>query len=495
MKLKNKLKVFSVLTSLTLLLQLIPPGIAHAAVGNSISLTLGEGTVQGSVSSGSVTTHDIDMNIPANKMVILSLSGVSAGNGCVLKLKNKSTNTEVSTKSGGWYSLSRMIFYRTSDSVNTKYYVEVSSSTSISYTLNVKVLEAVSFTKQDTKSNNSTLNTYCISNSPEQLDAANELGENGYFLQRSLIQGNANIYWEHQNLYGKNMRFGVLLYNTSSSPVTVTLNRRSYKAWPESSMAMAEVWADWMIMVKKADDSGFTSTVTIPSNSAKWICLYTVPYHTTYPSSPVYNTFNGVIDISIPTGVSLYCDTYIMNSGKEDYTLGNVSKAVSATGTGDSLRGSGAGAMLYTWNTGTTTITPSTPYNIAIGGYDAPYINPGEKITITDSSGVSKDNAQNYGVVYKIIFSNISSSGTVKGIIKCNPKVNTNLAENPNTSTGGNMFVTVSGTGISTPVKARLNKSNPEVTFINSVPKGQQVVYYVVISGQSTMPLEISFTN
>lgn len=484
------------LLSFTFLFSGLCPQEIYAATGDSINLVSGEGSSTGTISSYSSNIHSINVTIPSNKMVIISLSNISSTNDCSIYLQT-SSGVEPSTYSGGWYGLSKMKYYKTSQT--TSYRVVVNSSTySGSYTINVKVSEAISLTKQDTASNNdSSKNTYCISSSPEVISSNYQKGEWGYYLQRSIVEGNANIYWEHQNLYQANMKFGVLLYNPSTlnggQSVTVTLNSRNYKAWYESAMAMSDVWVGWMNGTKTSDLSDLTSSITINPGESKWISLYNVPYYVSNPTDEVLNTFNGVENITISSGMKLYCDTYIMTPGYETATKNNAANATRANGDTNGIRGAGPAAMMYNWQTSTINISSSSPYSVVLGGYDAPNINSGEKVSIYDSLGTA-GNSYNYGTVYKLIFNNLSSSSTIKGKIKCNPKVSPNLAGDPNTAWSGNMFVTVAGSGMY-PTGYRIKNDNREATFCANVPKGQQVVYYVVVSGQSNFPLEVSFEN
>ena len=467
-------------------------------IGNPITLSSQEGSAAGDVNINvsKTTRHYISSNIPGGKMVVVSLSGVNDGNVFTAKLYNSETGQEVSSYSGGWYGLTKMKYYKTS-SLNASYYVSVSSQVSGTYNVNVAVLNTASFSKLDTKENASSNRTYCISNSPENLNSNYYKGEYGYYLQRSVIQGNANIYYEHSNTIGYTMKFGVLLYNTNSSSVTVTINRRSYATRAQSATAMMDVWTDWFNKTIKPDQSGVTSSVTIPPNEGRWICLHDVENGSNMP----WGLFNGVIDVSIPTGSSLYCDTYFITQGTSTNGLTyveNTRRIAAITKQAvckDNLRGSGEGAILKSDIPGVTSIFPNDPFKLAITGFDPPALNAGERIPIYDYLGnKTQDNCCNYSVVYKLNFNSFSSTGIIKGQVKYSPKINPNYLASDN----GGIYVIVQkkvGNTSYPPYKVLLTNSANIGTFDSNVPQGTPVTYYIVASGMSSMPLEVDFVN
>lgn len=509
-----KKKYLSLLVVFTLMIALLP-NASYAAEGNPITLTNMQGSTTGSVSKGSFTTHQINTDIPANKVVVVSFSGQTTENSCSFDLINQTTRASVTREShyvGPW---SRMTYFITSDSTNKRYYVRVNGGSSLSYTINVYVVDKTTFSKMDsTIYTSSSSNDYIISNAPEVLNSNNHKGEWGYYLQRSKINGNANIFWEHVNGFTNSMKFGVLLWNKESYPITVTLNRRSAKSVKSSGnttqSAVCGVWADWFNVVKQQDelnDNFETTPITIPaydpanpSASAKWIFMKTVESY--YPQSTTYGLFNGVMSISLKksdgskyTGTNLYCDTYIMTPGYEDQVIPAIANMNRASTT-DQLRGSGSGPVLHATISGTTTITSSTPYRLLLGGYSAPYIQSGELIPITDytktGSATTLPNCYNFGVVYKITVSNFSSSGTIKGKIKCNPLSNPNAAIKP----GAAVYVTgFRQTPTSQPIFQTMVTAGNEYIFDSNVPKGQSVTYYFALAAMNFMPVEISFSN
>lgn len=470
-----------------------PENGSLAKTGTGASLTNWETTIANqTVAPNSFTEHTISTDIPANRIVILSLTSSSNNKPLALSLINTSGTQPVKASYGGWYTPTKMTYYKTRDNANKRYKVRVtnSSSSSISYSVAVYVMNTTSFVKTDTKGYASSNKTYCISNAPEFLSATANQGQDGYYLQRSIVQGNANVYWEHVNTSSASVKFGVLLYNKSGASVTVTLNRRSYESAAQGKNPTLKTWVDWFNGEKQSDASGVSTTVTIPNNEARWICLYTVGN----------GLFNGVVDMSIPSGKSLFCDTYVMGTGTKnnqscsEYTRLKAASNSIVPSPKSTLRGSGMGAILSS-SIGATTISSGNPYRLAITGYDMPELNSGELVSIYDKDNrLVQSNSCNFGNIYNLSFSSLNSTATIKGQVKYNPKVNPNYSAN---SSGG-IYVIVRrycGGVWATPYSVLLLNNSNTATFDTNVPKGKSVQYYIVASGMSSLPLEVSFSN
>lgn len=351
--------------------------------------------------------------------------------------------------------------------------------------------------------------------------ATTQLGEYGYYLHKSKINGNANVFWEHVNKYGSDMYYGILLQNTGSSSLTVTLNKRSYDSFYESSTnAMTSIWSDFFRGVKydSADISGLNSSITIPANSAKWVALYKVA------NGGGYNIFNGQISLSIKTssgstytGSSLYSYSFIMtdwtnSSGVTMYqnvqnNIGNgtFTRASGADGSDSKnhISGTGNGARLLKSVNNIIDITGDR-YSFLLTGIDAPYLNSGELMPLyhdgpasEGGSGYSIPNGMNYGVIYKISFKGFTSSTSSENI---KLKLKFNKLTNPNAvaEMQSGMYAMVYCPAFSsTPYTAFLG--NPEVgrtaetTYPYTITKNRAFDMYVVVGGMSSLPLEVQF--
>lgn len=360
---------------------------------------------------------------------------------------------------------------------------------------------------------------------PLSVTDTTQLGEYGYYLSRSRINGNANIYWEHVSYFGNDMFFGILLENKSNESLKITLHRRSFDSTDESGKdSLNNVWLDFFEAVKMQDMSDLSpnSVLTIPPNEARWISLYSVSSF--YES----NIFNGQLGITIQnnsgtvyTGNDLYCYSFIMTdwTNPEGLTMyqtvkNNIGTSVFTRASGApnsntlslSHTGSGNGARLLKTFDEVIDIT-NNRFSFVLTGLMAPYFNNGELIPLyhagptSDGSypnGYTIENGSNYGIIYKLSFAGFNTTQSGKQIklkIKFNPLVNTHAAV-PNTDSGayvtlcgsnpsyGATAVTVGGSGTSYP---------NEVTLPWNIVKNSPFDLYIIVSGMSSMPPEFIF--
>jgi len=347
-----------------------------------------------------------------------------------------------------------------------------------------------------------------------------QLGEYGYYLSKSKINGNANVFWEHVSKYGMDMYYGILLQNTGSTSVNVTLNKRSFDSTDDSGpSSMNSIWADYFNGVKCADNSDLTAsgTLTIPANSAKWVALYKVS------SDYYYNIFNGQISISLKntngttyTGNNVFCYSFIMTDwenslGQTMYetvkaNIGNgaFTRAAGATGETDAhISGTGNGATIIKNFSNVMDITGDR-YSCILTGFDAPYLNDGELMSLYHdgpasggTTGYTVPNGYNYGVVYKLCFGGFNSTATSENIklkLKYNALVNPGAAAN----NGGAIYVTVMCNEFSnTPYTAIIGDSSTgyssQVTVPWTIAKNTDFDLYIVVGGMSSLPLEAQF--
>ena len=353
--------------------------------------------------------------------------------------------------------------------------------------------------------------------------STSQLGEYGYYLHKSKINGNANVFWEHVNRYGSDMYYGILLQNTGSSSLTVTLNKRSYDSFSESSTnSMTSIWSDFFrgVTYDSADISGLNSSITIPANSAKWVALYKVA------NGGGYNIFNGQLSLSIKTssgstytGSSLYSYSFIMtdwtnSSGLTMYQTvqnnignGTFTRASGAEGYNNEyenhISGTGNGARLLKRVNNIIDITGDR-YSFLLTGIDAPYLNSGELMSLyhdgppsEGGSGYTILNGRNYGVIYKISFSGFNSTLSSENI---KLKLKFSKLTNPNAvaeSQSGMYAMVYCPAFSSTPHTAFLGNpevgSTAETTYPYNITKNRAFDMYVVVGGMSSMPLEVQF--
>lgn len=346
-----------------------------------------------------------------------------------------------------------------------------------------------------------------------------QLGEYGYYLSKSKINGNANVFWEHVSKYGIDMYYGILLQNTGSTSINVTLNRRSYDSFNESGpSSLTSVWSDYFKNIKKSDisDLPISGTLTIPANTSKWIALYKV-------SSDNYsNIFTGQVSISLKnsnetayTGSNVYCYSFIMSdwensSGQTMYetvkaNVGNGSftraDGAPSSNQSDHASGSGNGAVLAKNFNSVIDIT-NDRCSYILGGYDAPILNSGEMISLYHdgvanggTSGYTIPNALNYGVVYKLSFNGFNSSFSTENI-KLRLKYNALVSPAAVAAPDGGVYVTVmcsefSSTPYTTVVGGRESDYSSQATVPWNITKNTDFDLYIVIGGMSSLPLEV----
>lgn len=348
-----------------------------------------------------------------------------------------------------------------------------------------------------------------------------QLGEYGYYLSKSKIDGNANVFWEHVNKSGTALYYGILLQNTSNSNISVQLNKRSMDSTDESgSSSLASVWCDFFNAKIESDNSDLkaSSELIIEPNSSKWVALYLV---SSDKSHNAYNIFTGQVSLSIKdssgqlyVGDDIYCYSFIMNNwtnpstGQQMYevvrdSIGSVTftRASGADASNKNLHicGTGNGARLLKSVDSVIDIT-NDRYSFLLTGLDIPHLNSGELMSLYHdgpptggSAGYTIENGCNYGVIYKISFDGFTSVGSTQNIkvkLKYSSLTNTAAVE----SKGGGIFAAVACPGfLSKPANVELNSYYEEKTIDNlTIPQNTPFDLYIVVGGMSSMPLEVT---
>lgn len=465
-----------------------------------IRLVQGEGAI-----TVADTVHiELETPVEAGKVVLVSLDGEYLPKENEYTIRLVDDNNQRVKMYGGWYQKNRMSYFVTSGETR-KYYIEVLPDRQIiEYVVKVKIDDSLpAMNKLDSKGNPTSLMTYLISNSPEMLQLEKKcLGENGIYLVRGMLQGNANIYWEHCNQIGYALKFGVLMWNKGPRPLSVKLNSSSAISWTERNEmenAMCGVWHDWFDNKLNDNELHVENTIGLPaydvanpSASARWVFMNTVP-----PNEPVKDTFNGLLNVSIQnsdgsdyTGNQLFCDVYAVTPGKETQVLNNVATNDIAA-TSDKLRGSGVGAMVTT-TLPNREITTDSPYRFVITGFDPPVFQKGENIETTyfDQKGIAYrlPTCYGYSVVYRFKLGGFKSDKPIKAGFRMHP--------NSNVDIWAGAYVIVKrwrdGKVMSEQV---LITRNDLVIFDDNVPRNTETTYDVVVSGMSSLPVEIVFSN
>jgi hypothetical protein len=471
-----------------------------AKTGYKIDFKAGEGSVDVKDTARILLNSDI----PEGRVILVSLHGEKLPEKNEFSIRLFNAQDQPVKLYGGWYQQNRMSYFITSGKPG-KYYLIISPDTvSAEYTVKVKINHVVApFRKMDSKGNASDLLTYMISNSPEELEPGKRcMGEEGSYLVRSKVQGNANLYWEHCNNLGYDIKFGVLLWNRDTRPIHIKLNSSSAKSWTGCNGmegAMCGVWIDWFGNKLNDNELELDDPVMLPaynerspSASARWVFMSTAP-----KNEPVKNTFNGLLNMSISTedgslydGDRLFCDMYAITPGKEDLVLKQVALNDFAPDEGK-LRGSGVGAMAET-TLPKVEIRADNPFRFLITGFDPPFFQEGENVPTTffnrDGEAFHLPTSYGYSNVYKFNCSGFVSEKPVKAGFRMHP--------NSWIDKWAGIYVIGKrerdGVVFS---KQVLISQNDLFVFDEDVPLNKNTTYYLVVSGMSSLPVEVVFCN
>jgi len=146
---------------------------------------------------------------------------------------------------------------------------------------------------------------YC--NYPERLqsDALGDSTLGNHFLNQVQVNGDYQLYASYMNQTGYDIKFGVQLYNSGSSSVTVTRYNNAHRTSPPFDYCDVEggIWADFF-------NSSGTTSYTVAPYSVVWIFEEDVP---------VGGYFNSLVRFH--TSGNLWCFPYVYtNSSNIDGT-------------------------------------------------------------------------------------------------------------------------------------------------------------------------------
>lgn len=349
--------------------------------------------------------------------------------------------------------------------------------------------------------NNGTRHTYLIFNAPEHLLSDNQLGDNYRYISKMPVNGNANIYWEHLNKYAVTKKYGILLFNPTAEEIEVTINKKS--AYYESDLVPftsvpLKIWKDYKNGAIISDSlTGITSTnntLTIQPKCSEWIYLEDIP------SKNVTNgtLFNGIINLSVHEGKELDCYAFIFSDDtaraqiESDFNLygnygnsGNYTNYIRADEGYQMISGTTDAPMLVSQD---IDLSGREDYRLLLTGYDAPYINAGERAGLyydgapIGGTQMLGDNGLNFSVIYKL---NIKNFADGKMVLEYNKYTNAGYLEH---DWNGIYVAAFDGTEIYSKLLIKDNGYELNVP-INST----DAEIYLVVSGMSVMPVTVRF--
>ena len=362
--------------------------------------------------------YDLPFDIPANKIVVLSLLNILDEDGNVIPenshhytyttiyigLKETKTKNDCKVWTGGYSFPSRIRFFRTTEEQNGRFTVNVGLEHIAAYTeypeftwkfaLSIKLLDVVEFEPLDSLGKVSGNCNFFISSGPEALKEEHlYTDEVKQHLCRAPINGNANIYWSHLDNTEKNPYFGILLTNEEAEPLEISFNSFGSYSVESIDEAFSEVYMRMFREYAEKVNSD-KETVTINPGESKWLNLYRI-------DSLISGETTGIINLSVNggeyTGENLICTTYIFEDEKfKEYIPENFSYEDSEAKADDTaMRGSGNGAVLNL-----TGEKRSIPFETVLAGENT--LNIGENVLLSRKFKDGYYTADDKGIFRKI---------------------------------------------------------------------------------------------
>lgn len=423
---------------------------------------------------------------------------------------------------GGWYDYTNMAYFKTAEEgyytarIKFKQGVTPRQAYIGVYTTDC-VAQADQFVKYDALEQYQSIqydtpdvNNYLIVNCPEHLNNCEQLADSNHYLAKMPVNGNANIYWEHLNQYGREMKYGILLHNPLNEPVSVTVNRKSAYtgAIGRDYGAPLQIWDDYFDNLIIPDLTGIRSNsnvLTINANCSEWIYLQDIP-GTNYNYGMV---FNGVINLTVDGGKTL--DTYAFMMDNSRAAVENAFNLYTVKGNsysnyqdtpelykdGNLLSGTTNGPILST----DLDLTGKDNFKLLLTGYDAPKMNAGELMPfyyngeqVMNENKGTISNVQNFAVIYKFNVSNFTGN---KVTFEFNPYTTPDYLANPESGTYVAYKLTQGSKvqcGSSVLLKKAGYSQEFDVDFNGKlIDANLPFELEVVVSGMSSLPLTVRF--
>ena len=339
--------------------------------------------------------------------------------------------------------------------------------------------------------------------SPRWGSCHRKVTDEGKYIAKMPVSGNANIYWEHLNYYDSPKLYGLLLYNSNDAPVSVTINKKSGSYYDEDNnvylptLVVWEHYKDALIMPDWTGISKENNELTIEPNSSKWIYLDEIPGVT---SKYINTLFNGIINLSVHNNMTLECYAFMVTRGEQyanlemDVNINNYYPKsqnevpgiinYEQADMGGQLSGTTDAPYLVS---GDIDLEGRGSYRLLLTGYDAPLINEGEKsglkyngedVTVHNYG----ENCTNFSVIYKLNIKNFSGG---KMILEYSPYTNPNYYIDK--ENGVYVAAYVKNSKYYT-ANLLIAKRQTELEF--ELEQGANEIY-LVVSGMSSLPLTV----
>ena len=168
---------------------------------------------------------------------------------------------------------------------------------------------------------------YC--NYPEDITSDSMFGDsdkgNVWINQKTITEGEVQIFYSHYNKYGKSIHYGIQIFNPNKTSVTIT---------PKNCGHDSEKWEDvnagsWVRFFNRASDCGTTTAKTVASNGSFWILDKVIPQGYGFSGNLRFRTSGTVI-----VTVYAFLDRYKISGAGSQYRYDGASVQYSGYGAG-----------------------------------------------------------------------------------------------------------------------------------------------------------------
>lgn len=237
---------------------------------------------------------------------------------------------------------------------------------------------------------------FFYSNSPETLDSS-DLADNGKFLNRVSVTGRGQIYTWHHNNVGRTIKNSILIYDSNSFPVKVSVSNYGKTNTSNTGAPDVDAWKSYY--------DGTSTSVTVAAGGYGNLFLTDIPNRNNFGIIARVNVTNS--NTSAAATVTMFDLAYISNSG------GGTAFATPDPASSKRLRGLGKGFYAYL-QFPTLTPTNTTGCGITIAA-KTDFFSGDDCSYITDPSGAFSDLlAGAYGQQYNITVPIKNTTGTTR---------------------------------------------------------------------------------
>lgn len=173
---------------------------------------------------------------------------------------------------------------------------------------------------------------YC--NYPEKITSDSMFGDsdkgNVWINQKTISQGEVQIFYSHYNQYGKSIHYGIQIFNPNKTSITITpLNCGHGDGNGRESGRINVNAASWTRFFNGASDCGTTTAKTVAPNGSFWILDKVIPQGYGFSGNLRFRTSGTVI-----VTVYAFLDRYKISGAGSQYQYDDASVQYSGCGAG-----------------------------------------------------------------------------------------------------------------------------------------------------------------